>query len=497
MNKPIPVIDLFAGSGGLGEGFASLKDADGNPVFKIIMSIEMETQAHKTLTLRSFFRKIYCLNNCCPKEYLDYIKKPNDSNFQKLIQKYPTEWIEAQSEAVNGTLSIEDTLLVAEAKRRLREYDGGPCVLIGGPPCQAYSLAGRARRTKEKDKLEKDVKQTLYKCYLQFIEELDPKVFVMENVKGILSAKLKGKGIFGLIEQDMVKSGYEVNSLVSKNPKGPQDFVVHAEEYGVPQARHRVILLGTKKGSGKAPILTKAKELNTVRDALDGIPSLRSDFSNRSKNIDCSWEEYIKKAAFRLIGKTNFDGLDSFLEKLPEADFPTKTNLETTSRFFRKSSLKLWYRERLGKCKVLPNHQTRSHMAKDLDRYLFCASFAQVMKRPAKIGDFPDSILPKHMNVSSVNKSSTVFSDRFRVQLFDSCSTTITSHIAKDGHYYIHPDPVQCRSLTVREAARLQTFPDDYFFEGNRTSQYQQVGNAVPPYLAAQIAKVVASAYSK
>lgn len=132
-------------------------------------------------------------------------------------------------------------------------------------------------------------------------------------------------------------------------------------------------------------------------------------------------------------------------------------------------------------------------MATDLERYLFCSAFAAKHNKPAKLYDFPKSLLPDHDNAKGAAKGEKViFADRFRVQMPDRCSTTITSHICKDGHYFIHPDCTQCRSLTVREAARLQTFPDDYYFMGNRTAQYQQVGNAVPPLLAQQIAKVVA-----
>lgn len=135
---------------------------------------------------------------------------------------------------------------------------------------------------------------------------------------------------------------------------------------------------------------------------------------------------------------------------------------------------------------VLTNHETRGHMESDLARYAFAATFAEVFDRSPKAHEFPRDLAPDHQNWETGK-----FADRFRVQCWDTPATTITSHISKDGHYFIHPDAMQCRSLTVREAARLQTFPDNYHFEGNRTQQYVQVGNAVPPLLARQIAEVL------
>jgi DNA (cytosine-5)-methyltransferase 1 len=142
------------------------------------------------------------------------------------------------------------------------------------------------------------------------------------------------------------------------------------------------------------------------------------------------------------------------------------------------------------------NHETRGHIPEDLRRYFFSAVFASATDpaRSPLLQDFPSSLLPDHKNVGEALKQ-TKFNDRFRVQVAGRPSTTVVSHISKDGHYYIHYDPTQCRSLTVREAARLQTFPDNYFFEGPRTEQYHQVGNAVPPLLAHQIAKIVADLF--
>ena len=154
------------------------------------------------------------------------------------------------------------------------------------------------------------------------------------------------------------------------------------------------------------------------------------------------------------------------------------------------TSLAGWYRDPSG-WNGICNHESRGHIPSDLMRYLFCACFSEATsdraRRTPKAEEFPAILAPAHANWHSGD-----FADRFRVQVPDRPATTITSHISKDGHYFIHYDPTQCRSLTVREAARAQTFPDNYFFVGNRTQQYVQVGNAVPPYLAYQIGKVVA-----
>jgi DNA (cytosine-5)-methyltransferase 1 len=146
-----------------------------------------------------------------------------------------------------------------------------------------------------------------------------------------------------------------------------------------------------------------------------------------------------------------------------------------------------WYRRNAS---GITQHEARAHMRDDLHRYLFCACYVRAHKRSPLLKNFPKQLYPEHRNIS-LGVSDRLFADRFRVQVADGPSTTITSHVSKDGHYYIHYDPAQCRALTVREAARLQTFPDNYFFEGNRTQQYLQVGNAVPPLLAREIAGTV------
>lgn len=167
-----------------------------------------------------------------------------------------------------------------------------------------------------------------------------------------------------------------------------------------------------------------------------------------------------------------------------------------------KNLLDDWYSDH--KLKYFLNHEARAHMQSDLYRYLYVAVIGEIRQHSPQLKEFPDALLPDHKNIIKQSEKTNgkkgepqKFADRFKVQLWNHPSSTITSHISKDGHYFIHPDPLQCRSLTVREAARLQTFPDNYFFEGNRTQQYHQVGNAVPPFLAFLLSQIVWDIFEK
>lgn len=466
------------------------------------MSIEKDPQAHKTLRMRSYVRKILNDDGSIPQVYLRYMRNRDSKTWEELIDYRPNQWELACKEALCATLVEGDNSLVELASKRLNVWRSkndryAPLVLIGGPPCQAYSLVGRSRRAHDEN-FDKDVKHTLYKCYLSFIRGLSPDIFVMENVKGLLSARHNGQGVFEHIYADMQDAGYEIRSLVVKDPQNPVDYVVEAEKYGIPQMRHRVILLGVKEGSGMSTGILVPSRKMSLCSALCGLPKIRSAFSmNNPGWKSMNWATYIDEAAKRLLADQSCAELKPVLEEVVSSRPPKKAMKDTVTG--DKGPYERWYRGRFRKSKLLANHESRSHLAKDLDRYLFCAAYAAVHGRPARLEEFPDALLPQHRNVlENVEEVKSgggyEFNDRFRVQIYDKPSTTITSHIAKDGHYYIHPDPTQCRSLTVREAARLQTFPDDYLFEGNRTSQYTQVGNAVPPLLAQQIAVVVARA---
>lgn len=503
---PIPVIDLFAGPGGLGEGFSSAVDTDGRRRFEIKVSIEKDEVAHRTLSLRALFRSF--ADGMVPECYYDYVRgkitreqlfaHPDvaDEGERALAEARCAELGKTPPETIDGW--------VREAVGNASEW-----VLIGGPPCQAYSVAGRSRlRPGNAEAFEGDKRHFLYTEYLRIIRLFSPSVFVMENVKGMLSSKHGGSPIFDRILADLRSPGgdstYLVRSLVIDGDEpNPLDYLIESEKFGVPQNRHRVILFGVRsdvaesmpsqtRELGKFKLKAASGKVSVVA-ALSGLPALRSRLSVKEDSHQL-WRSALKSAPDTL--KLWRMPIRPAIEDMMERSWATADAYKSHgSRFDARPidlgsalppELRNWIHDpRLG---GVLQHEARSHMASDLHRYMFAACFARLRDASPKLLNFPPKLLPDHANVSS---EKVPFVDRFRVQLAGEPSSTVVSHICKDGHYFIHPDPAQCRSLTVREAARLQTFPDSYFFEGNRTQQYHQVGNAVPPWLARQIADVV------
>ncbi len=505
MSDYIPVVDLFAGPGGLGEGFSSLDD-----VFQILVSAEMDDSAHKTLQLRAFYRK---LKKQFPEGLVDYYNFCNGVTASPFSDRSKEVWLEAEAEAQKLELGNPDDDEKLDSILETNLDTSKPWVLIGGPPCQAYSLVGRARnRGIETYIPEEDQRHFLYRQYLRTIQKYQPSIFVMENVKGILSSKLNGKFVFHQILKDLADPQaavggnghkYRICSLshnvsFSSNDN-PEEFDVHkfiikAEDFGIPQARHRVILVGIKEEIFNGIEQLKRCQWVSVKSAIGKLPSLRSKLSKELDSND-NWQKIIQEQLIGLSHELADTGEESELRKtftqLVKAG--PISSCHGSLRFPKKSpastginELDKWYTDnRLTKWL---NHESRGHMREDLRRYVYASQFALSSgKSPKGPKDFfLQSLKPKHKNWESGK-----FADRFRVQLWDRPSTTITSHISKDGHYFIHPDPRQARSLTVREAARLQTFPDNYFFQGNRTQQFHQVGNAVPPLLSRKIALII------
>ncbi|MBB6328265.1 DNA (cytosine-5)-methyltransferase 1 [Algoriphagus iocasae] len=469
----------------------------------------------------------------------------------QLKNKYPLEWENANNEAwcfelpypeefdKNGkkkggykpleilerNKTIDDK--ISKALKGNRDF-----LLIGGPPCQAYSLVGRSRNQGISNS---DHRVHLYKEYLRIIANHHPAVFVMENVKGLLSAEVDDIKVFDLIKKDLKDPGrvftglsspkYKIYSL-AKSPnsyfkgypiyENNTDFLIKSEKYGVPQRRHRVILLGIREDIKVEPIVLSKMDSPTILKSVIGkLPRIRSGISKKFikyhpvekyadgspkriyqalKDSDQLWENIMKQQVGKLetwgdlIPNEFKINSENLVNGIGKEFLSSKTPSETDCNI----ELQNWYKD--PKIKGVANHESRSHLTQDLMRYMFAALYTK------KNGDFPrlidyaehhNELIPDHANVDTGK-----FADRFRVQVADKPATTVTSHISKDGHYFIHYDPMQCRSLTVREAARVQTFPDNYLFCGSRTAQYHQVGNAVPPFLAKQIGEVVLKLFS-
>ena len=560
MTLKIPFIDIFAGPGGLSEGFSRFAAFTASNVrFESRLAIEKDQIAIETLRLRSFFRQFE--TGKVPQDYYRVIKSQADIS----ILHHLPEWKRACEHVWHTELGkVANSELHSQISRRL---DGAQnWILLGGPPCQAYSLMGRARmmgvgtagkieeadveelrdeqmakvealRDRKLAKFEADARHVLYREYLRIVAVHQPTVFVMENVKGILSAKmpalanLKHHRVFDQIRADLsdpwtalrddlafdelvaLRDGdehtYKLHSFVVKGDLTGEtkdaDFLIQSEDYGVPQKRHRVIILGVRDDVESLPSTLAPRAMATVHDAIAGLPELRSGVS-KDDSDQHHWRKVICKTALEMS-----DG-GSSLDVKAIHEFASAVAEKTLSRgsAFQKDfayqsddtgdgELSRWQEDaELG---GVIQHESRSHMPTDLVRYFYASAIAEKTGITPKLEDWPIALLPNHKNVTvSKDTGKPVadgFNDRFKVQVWTAPSSTVTSHIAKDGHFFIHPDPTQCRSLTVREAARLQTFPDNYFFCGNRTQQYHQIGNAVPPFLAVQLASVVADLISR
>lgn len=542
----IPVVDLFAGPGGLGEGFSSFT-INGKHIFRICISIEKEEFAHKTLTTRAFFRQFR--PDLVPEAYFRHLRGEisqkemfdSDENCRLAASK-------AIDEARQITLGDDPSEPPDQEKRnlvrqliadRIKGHD--TWVLIGGPPCQAYSLAGRSRmlgvvrqrnetessfrkrKAEAAARFEEDPRQYLYREYLQIIADHWPPVFVMENVRGLLSAQLGGKPVFEMIRRDLENPNealhrdvgghtYRIYSLTSSSVEcsvsDGSEFLIRAEKYGVPQRRHRVILVGVRADFDVgAPSPLIKSDPPSLSDLISDLPQIFSSVSNpREESLENVLRSIRDSGWLAELGESANSGSDR--QKLRQVRALIRETIKhsrielgktrwnagkaatTIARLGFEGKLANWLHD--PRVRQPCNHMPRGHMASDLHRYLFVSSYAKIFGYSPKLKDFPADLLPDHKNVKGGSKDLRKFADRFRVQLSHTSAATITCHIAKDGHANIHPDPSQLRSLSVREAARIQTFPDNYFFEGGQTAQYQQVGNAVPPFLAVQIAETIA-----
>ena len=503
----IPIIDVFAGPGGLGEGFASFQNKDSQKIFNICLSIEKEEIACRTLELRNFFRKFS--EGRVPEEYYEYLRKGKLQERNHYFAGYQEKWQQAQKETYCAELGKTPS---HEVDSRIRAaLDGAKhWVLIGGPPCQVYSVVGRARMKKNAN-FEENPHHFLYREYLRIIANHCPTVFIMENVRGILSSTVKGEKIFQRILTELrnpsrvfpraertntTRATYRIYSLTNGkelNEDNYEDCLVKAENYGIPQMRHRVFLMGIREDFYTNPPKLQTQPAPALSSVIKGLPCIRSKISKRDKVKDSTqaWHQLIQS----MINEPWLKNLAPYLYQ------KVLKNIEKTLKFQDCHTgddnfffCNLSKNDRLSlsdpRLKGVCNHGARSHISRDLHRYMFVSCYTEHYKRSPNLRDFPEELLPKHRNVKEAIRKGT-FDDRFRAQRWDNTSKTITAHLSQDGHAFIHPDAWQCRSLTVREAARIQTFPDNYFFEGSRTAQYRQVGNAVSPLLAYQIAEIV------
>ena len=394
VKKKYTFIDLFAGCGGLSEGFY-------RQGFKALSHVEMDHWACETLRTRMKFYG-----------YKDYNREVIEHDITS------DDILERIDNAVNG-----------------RTVD----IIIGGPPCQAYSTAGRVRDGK---KMASDPRNYLFESYVKILEYYSPKFFVFENVTGLLSAQVKNAPIFPKVLKAL---GNKYNVIGN-----PEVLVHNTADYGVPQLRKRVIIIGVRKDIDKS-----AEELyESIIKTHWNPETLSNEKKGKKRFVD------VRQAIGDLPSVE--PGQDASTE---EYDYPCN------NEFLKK----------IGKSGIHPlmDHIARKH--NDLDRERFQVmihnhwSFGQLRRE-----------MPQYEH-----EHARVFDNSYVVQWWDLPSKTILAHIHKDGFQFIHPDEEQRRTFTVREAARIQSFPDDFEFKGSRGEKYKQIGNAVPPLFAEALAKSI------
>lgn len=394
VKKKYTFIDLFAGCGGLSEGFY-------RQGFEALAHVEINHWACESLRARMHYYGYKNIEN----EVIEY-----DITADDIVEKLDN--------AVKG-----------------RTVD----IIIGGPPCQAYSTAGRVRDGK---KMASDARNYLFESYVRILEHYKPKFFVFENVTGLLSARVNGDLIFPKVLEAL---GHNYRVI------GDPDILVHnTADYGVPQLRKRVIIMGVRNDIDKDVL----QLYNDVVKTHYNPETPEVERKNRERYVDV-------KAA---IGD------------LP----PVEPGHDASSSCFDYPCNNPFL-ERIGKPGVHPllDHVARKH--NDLDRERFQVmihnhwTFGQLRRE-----------MPQYEHAHA-----RAFDNSYVVQWWDLPSKTILAHIHKDGFQFIHPDEVQKRTFTVREAARIQSFPDDFEFKGSRGEKYKQIGNAVPPLFAEALAKSI------
>ena len=403
-------IDLFAGAGGFSEGF---KRAGLEP----IAHVEVDPSACFTIKTRLSY--YYLIENNKSDIYIKYLK--GEISRDHLYSYIPSYILESVINLSIGDRNNPNIFQIIEKLNGNKDID----IIVGGPPCQAYSLIGRAR---DKSGMQEDPRNYLYVQYGKFLKQYNPKLFIFENVIGLLSAE-KGK-YFKNLQTYFRRLGYVV-----------EPFIVNANQFGVLQNRKRIIIIGWKKD-----IVLSIGELSDQVNSKYRVKSIFKDLPTLHAGA----------------------GKDKYL-----------SYIEEVNDYLQFAKI----RNSIG---ILTQHVTRPHTEQDKEIYRITVEKWKTNRERLDYNDLPER-LKTHGNRNS-------FLDRFKVVADDlPYSQTVVAHIAKDGHYYIHPDIEQNRSISIREAARLQSFPDDYYFEGvkegrNRTSSFKQIGNAVPPLMVGKIA---------